>query len=277
MKVHTKTRLLIASVLTLAAFGLSGVPVQSQSKPGAVRLQGGTDHSEFLPPVPDEMKAGSQLDENSVAKASSNTSNDWYRVPKWLAGTWPRQSVILDYDKDFKTGETHTNPVSQTDVSTSDYGYLPDSKGDVWDTAQRFSTIRSDYGKTNGISHVKSNKVLSASDNQITIESEGTLTIVDKKKNVILSTRQCEAIRTFSLLDDGGIRVESSQKDFDQDGHPLSLKRTEFTAHRSAPFDPSRGIADKPMVQLLAQFFMNKYWNDLVPGYYYQSTSFDSQ
>ena len=271
MKLRAKSFCQITAMLLPAVFIATAQPMLSQQK--SITLTGGADHSEFLPPVPDELKAGAVMRQDTVAPKAKTGGAEWYRIPKWLAGSWPRESVTTDYDVDFKTGESHTKPVTETDITVSDYGYLPDSVGDIWDTAQRFSEVRSDYGKTTGISRITSNRVLSSRENQITMESEGTLTTVDKKKNVIVSTHQCEAIRTITLIGNGTISVETSQKDFDENGQPLSLKRSKFTSQRSAAFDPSKGEADKPLVRRLGQFFMDKFWNDLVPGYYYESVS----
>lgn len=260
-------------------------PLYGQQKSGGITLQGSVEHSDVLPPVPDDLKAGAvfkdsalkegepqedsgQLSGSSAFDAGQYVDSQWYRIPQWLAGTWPKERINRYYKIDYQTGRVDTASVNLTDISTFDYGYLPDSKGDIWDTPLRIETIRSDFGPTLGYSRITSNKIVSATDNQVIMESQGTLTVVDKRSHKILHTHQCEAIRTLTFVKDGVIAEEASQKDFDEDGHPLFLEKTRFASARSAPFDPSKGIADKHLVWLFGQFLLHNYWNDLVPSYY---------
>ena len=248
-------------------------------------LTGGVEHSDVLPAVPEDLRPGNVFkdsalkQEDDAAKSSASFDNrrfaksDWYKVPSWLAGTWPRQTVVRYYRLDYKTGAEDKTPVTHPDVTVSDFGYLPDSKGDIWDSVLRMDTVHSDFGPALGYSHISSNKIVNTLDNQVMMETKGTLTVVNKRTNKIMSTHQVEAIRTFTLVHDGAIVEDSSQKDFDEDGHPLFLEKMRSASTRSAAFRSDKGIADKHLVWLFGQFLLYNYWNDLVPGYYPASGS----
>jgi hypothetical protein len=272
----------LAAIVLVVTFPTSA-KLFAQGTSGAVTLQGGIDHSDLLPPVPDDLKAGAIYKDGTLKtpqpEAASTpptggldnqrfVNSEWYQVPEWLAGTWPRQTVTRYYRLDYKTDAVDNTPVTHTDISISDFGYLPDSKGDIWDTTMRIDTIRSDFGPSIGYSRITSNKIVGSSDNQIIMESKGTLTVVDKGTHKILNTHQCEAIRTMTLVRDGVISEDASQKDFDEDGHPLFLEKTKFVSTRSAAFNPRTGMSNKHLVWLFGQFLLYNYWNDLVPGYY---------
>src|SRR6185437_13345955 len=99
------------------------LPAALGSQEKSITLTGGVEHSDLLPPVPDDLKSGatvkaSTFDQITAVPADGRTSQsnaepyvdyEWYRVPRWLTGTWQRQDVTQYYHLDYKSGKEDSN------------------------------------------------------------------------------------------------------------------------------------------------------------------------
>ena len=96
-------------------------PVNSET------LQGGIDHSEYLPAMPQGMQPGS-----AYYSAQNQPANViWYPIPNWLAGTFESDFITNQVTQVYSpAAPKHRTSGHIKHVET--YGALPDASGQIW-------------------------------------------------------------------------------------------------------------------------------------------------
>src|SRR6516225_359413 len=152
-------------------------PAQSET------LQGGIDHSEYLPAMPQEMQPGSSF--NGIQQQASTVI--WYPIPNWLAGTFQSDFITNQVTQVYsRSAPPHKASGRFKHVET--YGALPDASGQIrhadilphvglWEGAQEEvqTTVEKQCMQTNNdkvILHIHNHAVYLGSDRHSVVYSE---------------------------------------------------------------------------------------------------------
>lgn len=207
---------------------------QNENQSGSVTLSDGTkpikmeiSHSEYLPSLPPSLRSGHSFDgwsNTELGRSRRRNSMVKFVIPKWLAGKWKRtqsketKRVELPDGKELKTTGTTTTIVVDT------FGTYFDGKGKIW---QVFDPKRAsgqvDRGDLIDHHRVMKYKIEILSPKSVVVEVVASHLVVNKEKNHIVKSFQDEELNTYTLLDNGKAKTESSVKVFDQLGKPVLL------------------------------------------------------
>src|SRR5262249_15358194 len=100
------------------------------------QLYGSAELDQRLPSLDPTLAPGNTFDKE-VAEAillkGFHSTNDWYRIPNWIAGTWEEKESVTTFFRDEQTGETDETPQPHKSVSQDSWGRRKDRAGNVWD------------------------------------------------------------------------------------------------------------------------------------------------
>lgn len=203
-------------------------------------LQAGVEHSESLPPVHPMLRAGSSFDESYLPKAE--TDSQWFRIPRWMAGTWKRiQSNRLDPMQGL---------VTEKDIRVKRYGFQTDGKKGVWHWVRTpFPAVtESDYEYHYFL--VQRELPVAITKDQAVIRLIWTSWSYNKVTRLITNVNQGIQYDTITPKSYYEIEVRSLLKFFNPDGRYMDTQRRSWIDYRTEayqPIDEYKGVALKGM------------------------------
>ncbi len=199
-------------------------------------LQGGINHAEELPALEDTLRPGRVFSDDLLIKAGTETSDLWFYIPAWFAGTRHSEECLVMYRYDYKTGQTTTPMQWQLNRQDSTSGYLQDRNGGIWDYHALPSIHHVESDLVNAILYVKKITPVMGNQDKLVIKYEELSVSVNKRTNKILQVLQQEQINTITSPTPGELKIEISVKCFDFDGNPLRLEQSDMTLKMTKPF-----------------------------------------
>jgi len=184
-------------------------------------------------PLPDSMRVGAVY---SGLPDTSDCTNDWYRIPDWLAGNWQQDS---------ETEVSATGQPIKTEMARENFSWGQEQDRDhhCWISCR--GGIGAPVEKANKIEHrrVTFYRVVAASDKSCVIQIRAIS--VDVAHGSIISSYRIESVMTFSRspTDDSAIEVSGVRYFFDQNGKLDHSRRTISRAtsvFSAGPNDPDR-------------------------------------
>lgn len=201
----------------------------------------GCKHSLKVKAVATYLKGGAVYDESAgLAKIEKNESNIWYKIPRWLAGTWVYYEGALTKYTDLKTGIARNDKQISHHEATTIWGWQKDILGDVWQYEDSPNVNKTrDEDKDKIVIYIReSNKLNFIDKNTLVCTTFYTYSAIEPRTLKIDSTYQSENICTYTLEDTGEIRRVVSSKIFDENGEPLVQSESYSLAKRIYPFKP---------------------------------------
>lgn len=199
------------------------------------------EHSLRVKPVASYLKGGVFYDEAAgLAKSEKNEANVWYKIPRWLAGTWVYYEGALTKYTDLKTGIARNDRQISHHEATTVWGWQKDILGDVWqyEDSPNINKTR-DEDKDKIVIYIReSNKPNFIDKNTLVCTTFYTYSAIEPRSLKIDRTYQSENICTYTLADTGEIKREVSSKIFDENGEPLVQSESYSMAKRIYPFRP---------------------------------------
>ncbi|HEY9777091.1 MAG TPA: hypothetical protein V6C81_25220 [Planktothrix sp.] len=239
----------IFSVVAIIVVSLLSMPAHSMV------LKGGVEHSDRVDPVPDDLAPGQVFDRRNLPMNPDPAhTNQWYKIPDWLAGTWHKESQTDFYRFDYSTHQTDVSTRVQEARSNGVWGTQKDDQGQVWqfDPGPYVTTV--DAGTQTVVEYVKSNEPVECSDRQFVSRSFDTQIRIEKATNEIKSVQSGEHINTYVPEGDGLIKRETSAKVFNRYGMPVLLGKSFSYEQQIGPFVAQDNYNGSDMRALLRQF-----------------------
>lgn len=204
------------------------------------RLVSRVSHSESFPPLPEELRPGSDWNEDKVADPQAKKENIWYKVPKWLAGEYSYGTMLHYYKKNLQTGvEQQLDEVRPPLSAGRHRGILVDKQGGIWQKAYGGGISDPSNPDHGNIVYEKFDDELVGyviSPEQYVENSAGVEFYIDKETNKIIEVLRWQRIREFQLKN-GKVLVNVSEQKFDLDGKPLLLFKSKGEMIKRSSFE----------------------------------------
>ncbi len=196
---------------------------------GNEMLQGGVNISKELPAVPQQLKEGCVFREENLPPMG--TSQTWFWIPRWSAGTWHRETQT-----DFLPNGPHTE-LSRT-VNEQQRGHQVDSRGDIWNhlSLPSKSTVESDEFINWQIATASESLVMNDSE---TLGRVRFVSIyVNKSDGRIAKVLQQEELRDARPDGSGGASVDVHKTIYDENGKLFTTINSHANYVLTRPFSP---------------------------------------
>ncbi len=217
-------------------------------------LVGEVEHAEKLRPVEQALTPGAVFDPANLPTPPAGAIR-FFRIPKWLGGTWHKESQTNFYRYNYVTKQTDIAVRTEPARADGAWGTQVDQDGNIWQfDATPFQTTV-DSGTEYVVELVRSSEPVETGDTHIFLRrSVDTQIRIDKMTNRINSVESGEQLTTYIPEQDGLVKRDSSAKVFDKDGQPMLLGKSFCYETRISPFAPQDTFQGKDMKALFAEF-----------------------
>jgi hypothetical protein len=221
------------------------------ASPSHIFLQGGIEHSETLPALPDQLKSGNPISALKDSVTQQGQKYYWYKAAPWMAGAWQTETVALSdrvpINKPNSALKTKHEFLQQIDLAVA-----KDDEGQFWNCQlmPRFSgpTLQ---GAINTYELIR----LVESLNPEALKSHVIELATNPTGNLIEQVNQEEHINLYEKDGLARLRIEQSQVFFDASGKPYQKRRAVITAHKLGPF---RQTSDLSVFENFVAFIKEK-------------------
>lgn len=248
--------------------GLDAPPPQAREPAGgsdkkSKMLSGSvTHHQKTLPQVDPQFRVGATFDQNELLP---NSSENWYWIPKWLAGKWERTEEKVLYRFDYLTHQETHNPTSINLVEHAEFGVQTDRSGGIWHCRLADLGI-ADRGSYMTVAIVKEQQPVVVSPAMVVVRDRFIQMDVNKETNAIMRVFQSESITRHTQVELNLIKTEASVKYFDDNGQPTSMQRNLSFDRRIGSFSPLDKYHGKDLKSSFRTFLSAHDMHDLVPS-----------
>jgi hypothetical protein len=216
------------------------------------------EHSERLQAVNPHLAPGELFDPANLPVLPDNSpANQWYQVPRWLAGKWHKDNQTDYFRFDYATKQTDTSTRVEEAKSDGIWGTQADSEGRIWQFNPAPFTTTVDAGNQIVVQIVRLSEPIQSSDACFVRRAIDTQIRVDRDTNIIRSVESGEQITSYIQESDGLVKRETSAKVFDKDGQPVLLGKSFAYEKRVADFSPQDSYEGKDLRALFQQFLSN--------------------
>lgn len=205
-------------------------------------LQGQINHAESLPPVPTKLRAGCQFDDHLLPQMA--TKSVWFRIPKWLAGTWKRTE---------STSQTSGVPVTKKDVRIRRFGFQTDSAGRIWHWVRTPFPGSTQQKSQHAYFLIQSEEPISITRDQVVIHITWTVWSFSNS-GVILNVYQGAQTDTFRQSEEGVIDASTTISYYDQEGKRKGGKIATWKDYLIEPYRPVDYWEGVDVASLFADF-----------------------
>ncbi len=238
---------------TLVALAVSGLFLLAGSGEGKT-LKAEINHSDVADPVEAKLLPGQLFDAANLPPGSTGDSNNWYKIPKWLAGTWHKDSQTNSYQYNFQTRQEDSTQRTVIAKGNGIWGTQTDAQGEIWEfnPAPYVDTV--DGGADTIVQLIRSSEPLEVSNERFVKNTLDTQLRVDKATGKIKTVQTAEQISTYTIDSPGVLKRETSSKIFGQDGKPLMLARSIAYENKIAEYQPRDAINGKNLKSLFQEY-----------------------
>lgn len=230
----------------------------------AVTLKGQVQHTDKLAPTNEELRPGSDFRPASLP--SIRETSEWYRVPKWFAGTFKIDESVVVKSYEYISGKTTFLNQKLNPSGQETRGYQRDARSDIWHLSTTSGTSRSEDA-----AHILYNIVHwygpeEIGEERVVMRILATTVVVGRKSGKIEGLFRREDIKTYVPLKPGVVSVSYTSKSFNPEGIPLDLQ-TGFSVHKQiAEFQPVKQLGETDVSELFRQFLEANGLSQLVPA-----------
>lgn len=208
------------SVLTLLIVVIQSMwpPLASCQDP----LQGRVELRDRLPSLDATLAPGNTFDRQVADGLLSRgaSSNNWYKIPGWLAGTWHSTQAMRTYSRDEQTGVTdETNRTYKTEGDEI-YGNIRDSRGDIWQYGGGNYWTKTHFKYHDGYSYIASVEPVEVTQKAFIFRALLTQFKIDRKNNKIAEVYQKETLVHCKMTAENVMRQKHLQRLFNWEGAP---------------------------------------------------------
>ncbi len=221
----------------------------------ATKLNVRVEHLDSVEPVESDLEPGKVFTKKSLPDNNIEAeANNWYEIPKWLAGYWHKESQTDYYRHSYLTGTTDNTRLTREARSDGRWGTQAGLGGQIWqfDGVPYSQTVDADDETI--VQIVRMSECLESSEERFVKRSIETQLRVDKLSGKIKTVESGEEITILSPESDTMIKRETSSKVFDQSGKPVLLALSETFETKIGPFEPQNFYHGQDMKKLFQEF-----------------------
>lgn len=227
-----------------------------------ILLQGGVEHSQSLPPLPNTLSVGSTF--NQAFLKAAPPIDGWYWIPDWLAGDWRRDEETVVSSYDYRTRNENNEPHTIAATEIAQFGVQRDRFGGVWHCRLAANGM-ADCGDYFSVALVQSQQPEVVSQDKVIIKDVFTELHVNKETNAIIYAAQAESLTRYRPQRDGVLDTKTSVKFFDQSGTALKGQRNQSFDVRMKAFVPLDSYKGIDLRSQFKQFLISNGKADYVP------------
>ncbi len=232
-------------------------------KSSGLTLKGQVQHTDKLEPTNEELRPG--LDFRPASLPSLRETSEWYRVPKWFAGTFKVDESVVVKSYEYLTGKTTFLNQKLSPSGQETRGYQVDAHFDIWHLSTTSGTSRSEDALRVMYNIVHWYGPEEIGEGRVVMRILATTIVVGKKTGKIEGVFRREDIKTYVPLKPGVVSVSYTSKSFNTKGIPLDLQ-TGFSVHKQiAKFQPVKQLGETDLCELFRQFLESNGLSQLVP------------
>jgi len=233
------------------------VPVQAEY------LQGGVQHSEYLPQMPPQLQAGNAYQDQ--AGKEQPTTVVWYPLPKWLAGKYESKFITNQVTEVYSSAALpHGQSGKMKHIES--YGLQEDNKGRVWHADFLPSTSLWE-GARKEVQTTVEKQCMVTNDEKLVLRIHNHCVYLKPGTKRILYSEQVEGYKTITLQNrDGDLAIWDDIQEYDPSGKPLERYIARSTMHRIEKFKPTDSKNGIDLSKSLAQYLASIKRFDLISG-----------
>lgn len=254
--------ILFASVGVILMAGASWAQDQAINEVDTKTLQGGVQHDEQLPSLPDDYQVGKRFDPAQLTALTPN--NLWYPIPDWFGGKWHSESMTITSVQDCTSGKSEKVHLIRKEVADTTHGQQRDKTGQIWDFLKIPRVIKVAVDGGTCYLTCSSEDILQSDSSAVVFKALTSQITIDKSKRVI-SSEQVQQISRTRPLDEGLIQIEGSLKNFTADGDPAQIQTVEKVVQKTAPYQEIDTDGDLNLKQLFIEFLKKTGRQELLP------------
>jgi hypothetical protein len=241
---------------------------QAPASPQTPTLKIRVEHSDSLPPLPENCKKGAIYRGSSSQFGQRNRGSNApvkFALPAWLAGTWQRTQSTEKSRVELPSGKkVKTTGRSEAKVQDK-FGTYKDERGNIFQVYYpQFATGEVDRGDMLDCHTVSKYNLETVDENTVCVEVQAYHIVVRKDKRQIVHSYQDEEINVYKRVENGKLQTDSSVKVFDALGKPMLLTRSVSDEVKIAPFAAAVSQSNSQKVEQL-QRYMQQFQNKKYP------------
>jgi hypothetical protein len=238
---------------TLVALAVSGSFLLTGAVNGKV-LRAEINHSDVADPVEAKLLPGQIFDVANLPPGSTGDANNWYKIPKWLAGTWHKDSQTNAYQYNYVTRQEDSTPRTVIAKGNGIWGTQTDAQGEIWEfnPAPYVDTV--DGGADTIVQLIRSSEPVEATTDKFVKNTVDTQLRVDKATGRIKTVQTAEQISTYTMDSPGVLKRETSSKVFGHDGKPIMLARSVAYENKIAEYQPRDTLNGKNLKLMFQEY-----------------------
>lgn len=238
---------------TLVTLAVSGLLLLSGSVDGKT-LKAEINHSDIADPIEAKLSPGQTFDVANLPPGSTGETNNWYKIPKWLAGTWHKDSQTNSYQYNYLTHKEDATPKTIMAKGNGIWGTQTDIQGEIWEfnPAPYVDTV--DGGADTIVQLIRSSEPVEVTSDRFVKNTLDTQLRVDKETRLIKSVQTAEQISTYTIDSPGVLKRETSSKVFGHDGKPIMLARSVAYETKVAEYAPRDEINGKNLKNMFQDY-----------------------
>jgi hypothetical protein len=242
-----------ATLLTLCLL-LGQLPCSAET------LQGGVEHREYLPAMPQELQPGSAYQ----GTQSQPTSVIWYQIPDWLAGTWQSDFITNTVTQVYsQAAPKHRASGPMKHVST--FGTLKDATGHIWH-ADVLPHVGLWEGAQEEVQTTVEKQCMHTGDDKVVLHIHNNSVYLDPSKRAVVYSEQVDGFKSLMpIYQTGEVGNYDDIQEYDSMGRPLDRYIATTKMRKIQDFAPTNSENGVDLQSSFAQYLTSQGRTDLIP------------
>lgn len=223
-------------------------------------IQGGIDHSEYLPAMPDRMQPGSAY----YNSPNQDTKVIWYPIPNWLAGTFQSDFITNQVTQVFSpAAPPHRASGPLRHVET--FGALPDASGQIWH-ADILPHVGYWEGAQQQVQTTVQKSCVQTNNEKVVLHIHNHSVYLSPDRSRVVYSNQVDGFKNITPIPGTSLAIYDDIEEYDSMGKPLDRYIATTQMRKIADFalkDSENGI---DLRSSLAQYLYSIGRQDLIPA-----------
>lgn len=224
-------------------------------------LQGGIDHSEYLPAMPEQMQPGSAY--YGAQRQAANVI--WYPIPNWLAGTFQSDFITNQVTQVYSpAAPKHRASGRIKHVET--FGTLPDATGQIWH-ADILPHVGLWEGAQEEVQTTVEKGCVQTNNDKVVLHIHNHAVYLSPDRSRVVYAEQVDGFKNITTTSPGNeLAIYDDIQEYDSMGRPLDRYIATSQMRKIADFALKESENGIDLRASLAQYLSSIGRPDLIPG-----------
>jgi hypothetical protein len=224
-------------------------------------IQGGVEHSEYLPAMPQQMQPGSAY----YAAPAQAANVIWYPIPNWMVGTFESDYITNQVTQVYsQAAPPHRAAGRIKHVDT--FGTLPDASGQIWH-ADILPHVGLWEGAQEEVQTTVEKRCMQTNNEKVILHIHNHAVYLDPSRRKVVYSEQVDGFKNITPIAPAGqLAIYDDIQEYDSKGKPLDRYIATSTMVKIADFAPKESDNGIDLRASLAQHLNSIGRPDLIPG-----------